>query len=68
MGNLVPKRQGVRSTKPKLPTTSSHYQQPPGVRSYELYIQVTPISKLYTDDTCRFPVHALSNNQYIMIA
>ena len=29
---------------------------------------VTPISKLYTDDTGRFPVHAHSGNRYIMIA
>ena len=32
-----------------------------------MYIQVTPISKLYTDDTGCFPVHARSGNQYIMI-
>ena len=31
-------------------------------------IQVTPISKLYTDDTDRFPVHAHRGNQDIMIA
>ena len=31
-------------------------------------MQVTPISKLYTDDTGRFPIHARSGNQYIMIA
>ena len=30
--------------------------------------KVTLISKLYTDDTGRFPVHARSGNQYIMIA
>ena len=29
---------------------------------------MTPISKLYTDDTGRFPIHARSGNQYIMIA
>ena len=29
---------------------------------------MTPISKLYNDDTGRFPVHARSGNQYIMIA
>ena len=68
MGHLVQKRQGVKSTKPKLPAASSLDQQLPRVRSNELYIQVTPISKLYTDDTGRFPVHARSGNQYIMIA
>ena len=29
---------------------------------------MTPISKLYTGDTGRFPIHARSGNQYIMIA
>ena len=67
MGHLVQKRQGVRSTKPKLPATSSHVQQLPQVRSNELYLQVTPISKLYTYDTGQFPVHLRSGNQYIII-
>ena len=62
MAHLVQKRQGVRSTKPKLPATSLPGQQPPQVRSNELYLQVTPISKLYTDDTGRFPVQARSGN------
>ena len=37
------------------------------VRSNKLHIQVTPNSKLYTDNTGRFPIHARSGNQYIMI-
>ena len=68
MVHLVQKIQGVRSTKPKLPATSSPVQQLPQFRSNELYLQVTPISKVYTDDMVRFPVHAHSGNQYIMIA
>ena len=68
MGHLVQKRQGVRSTKPKLPATSSPVPKLPQVSSNELHIQVTPISKLYNDDTGRFPVHARSGNQYIKIA
>ena len=68
MGHLVQKRQGIRSTKPKNPATSSPIPQLPQVRSNELHLQVTSISKLYTDDTGRFPVHARSGNQYIMIA
>ena len=36
--------------------------------SNKLYLQVTPISKLHTDDTGRFSVHARSGNQCIMIA
>ena len=63
MGHLVQKRQGVRYTRPKLPTTSSADKQIPQVRSNELFIQVTLISKLYTDVTGRFPVHARSGNQ-----
>ena len=68
MGHLVQKIQGISSTKPKDPAKSSPVQQLPQVRSNEMYLQVTPISKLYTDDTGRFPVHARSCNQYIMIA
>ena len=40
----------------------------PQVKSNELHVFVTPISKLYTDDTGRFPVHACSGNRYIMTA
>ena len=51
MGHLFQKRQGVRSTKKKLTTTSPKEQQLPQVLSIELHIHLTPISKLYTDDT-----------------
>ena len=68
MGHLVLKVQGVRSTQPKLTTASSPEPKIPHVCSNELHIQVTPISKLYTDDIGRFPIHARSGNQYIMIA
>ena len=40
----------------------------PHVRSRELFLQVTPISKLYTDYTGSSPIHAHSGHQYIMIA
>ena len=68
LGHLVQKRQGVRSTKTKAPTTIPQEHVLPQVRSNELHIHVTPISKLYTDDTGRFPVHARSGNRYIMIS
>ena len=68
MGHLVQKRQGVRSTKTKLTATSPQEQQLPQVRWNKLHIHVTPNSKLYTDNTGRFPIHARSGNQYIMIA
>ena len=68
MGHLVQKRQGVRYTKPNTPTTSSPEDPIPRIRSNELFIQVTPISKLYTGDTGCFPIHDRSGNKYIMIA
>ena len=67
MGNLVPKRQVVGSTKPNLPPPIPPEEPSPQVKSNEIYLQVTPISKLYTDDTGRFPVHARSGYQYVMI-
>ena len=67
MWHIVQKRQGVRSTRPNLPTTSSPDKQIPRVRSNELLIQVTLISKFYTNDTGCFPVHSHSVKQYIMI-
>ena len=67
MGHLVQKRQGVRSTKTKTPTSPQEHILPQ-VKSNELHVFVTPISKLYTDNTGRFPVHASSGDRYIMIA
>ena len=68
MGHLVQKHQGVISTKPKPSTARSPEDPIPRIRSNELFLQVTPIIKLYTDDTGRFPIHSRSGNQYIMIA
>ena len=68
MVHLVHKRQGVRSTKTKLTATSPPEPKLPQVLSNKLHIHVTPISKFYTDDTGRLPIHARSGNQYIMIA
>ena len=67
MEYLVQKPQGVISTKPNLPTTSSPDQQLCWVWLNELYIHVTPISKLCTDDTGCFHVRTHIGNQYIMI-
>ena len=67
MGQLVQKLKGVGSNKPKPPTTSSPEYPIPWIRSNKLFLQVTPISKLYTYDTGRFPIHARSGNQYTMI-
>ena len=68
MGHLVQKIQRVRSTNTKLTTTGPQEQALPQVRSNKLHIHVNPLSKLYTEDTGRFPIHACSGNQYIMIA
>ena len=68
MRHLVQKRQGVISTKPKLPKTSPPEEPIHRILSNELFIQVKPISKVYTDDTGCFTIHACSGNQYIMIA
>ena len=67
MWHLVQKRQGVRSTKPNTPKTSSPDEPLPQVRSNEIFLQVTPINKLYTDNTGCFPVHTCSGHQYAMI-
>jgi hypothetical protein len=40
----------------------------PASTTNDLHLTVEPISKLYTDDTGRFPTRAQSGNQYIMIA
>jgi hypothetical protein len=74
LGHLDQQRQKVRSTKPKqpkplsppaLPTTSPSSTDVP---SNQVFIKVYPLSKLYMDDTGRFPVRAHLGNQYIMIA
>ena len=67
---MVQERQGLRSTKPKTPRPTSEPATLPHVpeRSSEVHFRVEHISKLYTDDTGRFPVRARSGNQYVMIA
>jgi hypothetical protein len=74
MGNLSQQCQNVRSTKPKppapnqAPLTPAIAPQLSTLPANEVYIRVYPISKLYTDDTGRFPIKARSGNQYVMIA
>ena len=67
---MVQKRQNVRSTKRK--HTNLISLRPPKLvsipTSNELHIRVKHISKLYTDDTGKFPVRSHSGNQYIMVA
>ncbi len=74
LGHLAQQCQNVSSTKPCPPALNPSPLLPaiapkePKVLSNEVHIRVVPISKLYTDDTGRFPVKARSGNQYVMIA
>jgi hypothetical protein len=70
MGHLAQQRQNVRSTKPKQPTSLQIVCPPPPVAtpSNQVFVMTQPLSKLFTDDTGRFPVRAHSGNQYVMIA
>jgi hypothetical protein len=69
LGHLVHQRQNVRSTKPKAPTPAPLPDlppTPPGIMeepSNQVFVKVYPLSKLYTDDTGRFPVRARLGNQ-----
>ena len=63
-GYLTQSRQCARSTKPKPDTVP----RPPMTKSKELYITTEPMSKLYTDDMGRFPVHSRSGNNFVMLS
>ncbi len=74
LGHLAQQCQNVRSNKPRPPALNPTPLLPaiapkePELPSNEVHICVVPISKLYTDDTGRFPIKARSGNQYVMIA
>ena len=70
LGHLAQQCQNVHSTKPRTAARplTPHVHPPMEPPSSEVYINVYPISKLYTDDTGRFPIKARSGNQYVMIA
>jgi hypothetical protein len=74
LGHLAQQRQNVRSTRPRQPRAPSGLPNPvidlstPVLATNELFLNVLPLSKLYTDDTGQFPVRARSGNQFIMIA
>ena len=73
LGHLAQQCQNVKPTKPKssMPPALSPPSQPPTTvdsPSYQVFITVHPLSRLYTDDTGCFPVKAFLGNQYIMIA
>ena len=64
-GHLVQTLQGIRSTKPKV---QQQARPEPVLNTNYLHLTVEPMSKLYTDDTCRFPTIDQSGTRYIMIA
>ena len=71
-GRIVQSRQVIRSAKLKIPRrpipgTSSEESPLPSTRSRELHMHTVHISKLYTDDTGRFPIKARGGNQYLMV-
>jgi hypothetical protein len=70
MGHLAQQRQNVRSTKPKQPTPVPLVvlPTPAPTASNQVFVITQPLSKLFTNDTSRFPVRARSGNQYVMIA
>ena len=66
-GHLKQYKQGVLSTKsttPPEPTAPPH----PATKTKERYVQIEPISKLYTNDMDCFPVRSCSGNYFIMLA
>jgi hypothetical protein len=72
LGHLAQTRQNVHSSKPSKPLSVARpplaLLSPSEDDLKEIVIQVYPISKLYSDDTGRFPICARLGNQYVMIA
>jgi hypothetical protein len=70
MGHLAQQCQNVRLTKPK-PTSLVPLAVPPppiAMPSSQVSVFTKPLSKLFTNNTGRFPIRARSGNQYVMIA
>jgi hypothetical protein len=74
LGHLAQQSQNVCSIRPRPPWAPTGLPLPaieppaPELASNEIFVNVFPLSKLYTEDTGCFPVRACSGNQYIMIA
>jgi hypothetical protein len=69
MGHLAQQHQNVRSTKAKPTMPAPLAVLPPLIEapSNLVFIVTTSLSKLFTNDTGRFPTRALTGNQYVMI-
>jgi hypothetical protein len=70
MSHLAQQRQNDRSTRAKLALPASLAVLPPPIEvpSNQVFVVTKPLSKLFTNNTGRFPVRARSGNQYVMIA
>jgi hypothetical protein len=70
MGHLAQQRQNIQSTKAKPTSPPPLAVLPPPIEapSNQVFVVTKPLSKLFTNDTGRFPVRARSGNQYVMIA
>jgi hypothetical protein len=70
MGHLAQQRQNVRLTKPKQPTPALRVvlSNTGATPSSQVFVMIQPLSKLFTNDTGRFPVRAHFGSQYVMIA
>jgi hypothetical protein len=68
-GHMAQSRQHVRSTQPRPDCTlPPDHAASPTPESNVVHLCELPLSRLYTDDTGRFPIRAQSGNQYIMVA
>ncbi len=70
MGHLAQQRQNVWSIKPKPTLLAPLAVLPPPVAmpSNQVFVITKLLSKLFTNNTGRFPIRAPSGNQYVMIA
>ena len=61
-------RQGVRSTKKDIKEIKAIEEAPSEARANEFYLKTVDLtSKLYSDQTGRFPVTSSRGNKYVMI-
>jgi hypothetical protein len=70
MGHLAQQRQNVRLTKAKLTSPLPLAVLPPPIEAppNQVFVVTKPLSKLFTNNTGRFPIQACSGNQYVVIA
>ena len=68
-GHMAQSRQHIRSTTQPTPRTLGLSNElTPNTATNTVDLLEIPLSKLFTDDTGRFPIRARSGNQYLMVA